>query len=153
MVSVVPENHILQAAARGREQACVPMRRERPGSAGALGSLRSRLLLGLLDFFLVGNALVPAGAGIQGSGGAIVAITRTDAFARIGATVGTCRAVMAESAMSFVGVCRAPVVAVGKCCRDYEEACKDGTDQQLAMERLATRGSAHGRFLDNVKAI
>ncbi|HEV2607749.1 MAG TPA: hypothetical protein VGT79_07185, partial [Xanthomonadaceae bacterium] len=46
-----------------------------------------------------------------------------------------------------------PVVAVGKCCRDYEEACKDGTDQQLAMERLATRGSAHGRFLDNVKAI
>jgi len=107
----------------------------------------------LLDFFLVGNALVPARAGVQGSGRTVVAIPRTNAFARIGATVGTCQVVVAESAMSWVGVCRTPMVAVGKRHRDYEEASKDGTDQQLAMERLATRGIAHGRFLGNVKAI
>ena len=150
---MVPENRILQAAARGRELTCLPLKRERPGLTGALRVLRSRLLLGLFDFFLVGNALVPTGAGVHGCGGAVAVIPRTDVIARIGASAGTNKAVMAESAVSSVGGCRPSVVAVGEYCRDYEKACKDGTDQQLAMERLATRGRAHGRFLGNVYAI
>jgi hypothetical protein len=111
---------------------------------GAGRTLRSRLLLGLLDFFLVWNVLVPAGAGIQRSGGAVVAIPRVNAFTPISPAVGTCKAVMSGSAMSSIGVARISVMAMGKCRRDYEEASEDGTDQELAMERLATRGSAHG---------
>jgi len=105
----------------------------------------------LFDLFLVGNVLVPARAGIQRGGGTLVAIPGTDAFAAIGPAVGTSETVVAESAMARVAICRT-VVAVGKCGREYEKACEDGADQQLTTEWLATRGSAHGRFLGNVKA-
>ena len=60
---------------------------------------------------------------------------------------------MAKPAMSCAGACRPTVVAVGKCCRERKKSGKDATDQPIAIERLATRGSAHGRFLGNVKTI
>jgi len=106
----------------------------------------------LFDLFLVGNVLVPAQAGIQRGSGTLVAIAGTDAFTALGPAVGPSEAVVAECAMARVAICRT-MVAVGKCGRDYEKACEDGADQQLGTERLATRGSAHGRFLGNVKAI
>ena len=49
--------------------------------------MQSGLLFGLFDFFLVGNALMLAGAGVERSGGAVVAIPRSDAFACIASIV------------------------------------------------------------------